>query len=266
MCFAIPQKFREFIASASQLFRYSTLTPPPQSTTNLIPRTGRAGKEGEGWIIIPEHDIREMRSRLNNLPFQTDHSLETSKVDMTRDAQLPASVAASLSQVGDAIKMVDRQTKTAAYMASIGQVGAGGKNAIMALNQWTRYGWGWPEPPAVNARLAQKLGIARYPGVNIQQPGANRFAVDHDDALNGVAKPREGRLDRNRGGFGGGRGGGGGFGSDRRFGGDRGGFSDRGRGGGGFGGRGGDRGEFGGGDRAGYGSGRDFGDRERARY
>ena len=193
-----------------------------------------------------------MRQRLNNLPFETDTSLETAFVDMTRDAQLPASVAASLSQVGDAIKMVDRQTKSAAYMAALGQQ-TSGKAAIMALNRWTRYGWGWPEPPAVSARLAQKLGIARYPGVNIQGPGnSDRFDSGQGDALNGAPQVREGRLDRNRfsgGGRGGdgfgGRGGGGGFGSDR------GGFSDRGRGGDSFGGR--DRGDRGGYDRGGYG-------------
>lgn len=212
-----------------------------------------------------------MRSRLSNLPFQPDHSLETSKVDMTRDAQLPASVAAILSGVGDAVKMVDRQTKSAAYMAALGQAGHGSRNAIMALNQWTRYGWGWPEPPAINPRLAQKLGISRVPGINLQQPGSSRNHDDYEDALNGIAKPREGRLDRNRGGFGGGRSGGfndrgqGGGYSDRSQGG---GFSDRGRGGG-FSDRG-RGGGYGGGRSGGYSGGRsggsDYGDRNAVRY
>lgn len=177
-----------------------------------------------------------MRSLLAKLPIGLDETLEISKVDMTRDASLPASVAATLSQIGDATKMVDRATKTAAYMAYLGQPGGMSRDQIAGLNQWTRYGWGWESPPAIAPKLAQRLGIGRYPGVVLQDRNTPRFDDSFEDELNGVARPRTDRLDKNRGGFGGR--GGGGFGSggrDRSFGssgGDR-----------GFGGSGGGRSE-----------------------
>jgi ATP-dependent RNA helicase MSS116 len=191
-------------------------------------------------------DERAMRTLLGGLPIKPDNTLEVAHVDMTRDASLPASVAETLSQIGAATKMVDRGTKAAAYLAQMGQPGGTGRDQVDAMNQWTRYGWGWEKPPAVSFAMAHRLGISRIPGVNIQNRDTPRYGDDYEDALNGIARPNADRLDRNRGS--GGRGGGyGGRGSSG--GGDRGGYGgDRGGYGGGRGGGGGDRG-FGGRER-----------------
>lgn len=184
-----------------------------------------------------------MRSMLKNLPLQLDTSLETSKLDMTRDASLPASVATTLSQIGEATRSVDRATKGAAYMALLGTPGGIDREQMAALNQWTRYGWGWAEPPAIPMALAQKLGIARYEGVNLQNRDTPRYNDDFEDELNGPKREKADRLQF--GGRGGGRGfgGSGGGGSRGGFGGDRGGS--RSGFGGDRGGRGGSRGGFG---------------------
>ncbi|TVY32085.1 ATP-dependent RNA helicase cyt-19, mitochondrial, partial [Lachnellula subtilissima] len=123
-----------------------------------IGRTGRADKEGTGVLIVYEGQINASRSMLRGLPIEMDKSIEAAHVDMTQDAQLPASVAATLSSVGSATKMVDRQTKHDAFMGMVGQAGKG--IDIEALGQWTKFGWGWDEAPHIDSRLAQKIGIS----------------------------------------------------------------------------------------------------------
>lgn len=228
------------------------LPPNQEQYVHRIGRTGRGDKTGEGYIIVDKSQIQPARRMLRGLPIVPDKSLECAAVDMTQDAQLPQSVAETLSQVGESTKMVPRGTKVGAYMGYLGQIkrqDAG--EAMVALNQWTRYGWGFEQPPAIAPILAQKLGIARLPGVNI-----GREPRDEDSYGGG----RSGGFgDRERSGGFGGRGGGG-FsdrGSSGGYGGrSGGGFGDR-SSSGGFGGR--DRGSSGG--YGGRGSGGGFGGR-----
>ena len=229
------------------------LPPNRDQYIHRVGRTGRGDKTGEGYIFITDLEMQEGRQMLRGLPIKPDTELQTAKVDMTKDAQLPADVAAILVQVGDATKKVSRFDKLSAFMASIGTLQPiGGKQDIIdSLYQWSRYGWGFDSPPAISPGLAAKMGFSRVRGL----------VTGHEPALD------EGPREERRGGFGGRSGGGdrrggggfggrgGGFGGDRggerrSFGGDRGSFGgDRGgdrRGGGGFGGRsggfGGDRG------------------------
>ncbi|RFU25817.1 hypothetical protein B7463_g10529, partial [Scytalidium lignicola] len=159
-----------------------------------IGRTGRAGKQGEGWIFIHENELREARKRLRNLPISTDVTLDTGAVDMTRDAQLPAPTAQVLNQIADAIKMVDRETKNRAYMAALG-TGSDPTTNAEAVNQWVRFGFGWERPPRVSRSLAQTLGIARVPGMNfdIRDPEdeAPRSRGRDEDRDSGRGRGRE---------------------------------------------------------------------------
>jgi ATP-dependent RNA helicase MSS116 len=196
-----------------------------------VGRTGRGDKTGEAFLFVHEIEKYNAGKILRGLPIKTDKSLATATIDMTQDAQLPASQADILSQIGAATKMVDRDTKTAAYMGMLGGI-KGVPGGVEVLNQWTKFGWGWEEPPSIGRGLAQRLGI-------------NASNVGGGSSYGGGRDRGSGSSDR---GFGGG---------DRGFGGGRGG-SFGGRGGSSYGGRdrgsgGGDRG-FGGGDR-GFGGG-----------
>ncbi len=180
----------------------------PQSKEQYIHRIGRTGrgdKSGEGWLIIGEFELLEARRRLRGLPILPDKTLEAAQLDMTQDAQLPKPLAATLAQVADATKMVDRATLRDAYTGSIGNM-RGNLNGIRALNQWTRYGWGWEQPPQISTHFAQKMGLSRVDGMNIGNRERDPYEEDSFSS--------------------GGRGRGGGFG-DR--GGRGGGFGDRGR-------------------------------------
>jgi len=215
------------------------LPPNTEQYIHRIGRTGRGDKAGEGWIIISEVEAKEARRRLRGLPITPDKTLEAAQLDMTQDAQLPKSLARTLSQVSNATQMVDRRLKDSAYLAYLGHA-ARSPGLVEALNQLTRYGWGYEKPPPVSMRTAQKMGLARVAGMNISERG--RDDVDSQFGARG-AGGRSGFGDRS-GGFGGDRRQSGGFrdrgGQSGGFGGDRrqaGGFGDRGGQSGGFGNR-----------------------------
>jgi len=224
------------------------LPPTREQYIHRVGRTGRGDKAGEGWFIINELELFEARARLRGLPIKPDTTLEAGKLDMTRDAQLPKSVAETLSQIADSTKIVDRRLKEAAYKANLGHIrGRTAKPMIEMLNRWTRYGWGWEKPPAISAMLVNKLGISGAAGLNI-----GRSEPYDDDGYGGRGGGRGGGFGGGRsGGFGGGRGGGGGgfggrdSGRGGGFGGGRSGGFGGGRGGGGGGDRGFDRGSRG---------------------
>ncbi|TKA82081.1 hypothetical protein B0A49_00234 [Cryomyces minteri] len=225
---------------------------PGQRDTYIhrIGRTARAGKEGQGWLIISGLEAPELRYRLPKLPLKPDESLLCAKVDMTTASQIPAKAAQILTAINEATKLVDRLEKVKVYLANIGVYAwvSNKRNLVMAMNNLARYGWGWDKPPSIPAGLANKLRIGHLEGVVVEDRRSSY--TDGDDAMAGRSS-----------GFGG-RGGGRSFGDrDSRSGGrsfgdrdSRGGgrsFGDRdsrGGGGHGFGGRGG----FGGG-RGGFG-------------
>ncbi|KAH6673333.1 P-loop containing nucleoside triphosphate hydrolase protein [Halenospora varia] len=193
-----------------------------------IGRTGRGDKTGEGYLIMHKGELRESQRMLRGLPLEFDETIEAGKVDMTQDAQLPASVADTLSKIGDATKMVDRSTKMAAFMGALNNMKTN-TSGMQSMYNWTKFGWGWEEPPHISPTLAKRLGVRDAKlGSSGGRGGGGGFGGDRGGRSFG------GRDGGRSGGFGGG---------DRRsggFGGDRGGrsFGDRDGGrSGGFGGR-----------------------------
>lgn len=248
------------------------LPPSEEQYVHRIGRTARGDKTGEGWIFITNLEAGEVRHKIPNMPLQPDKTLETAKVDMKKDAHLPEHTAKTLTQIGDAMKMVPRGLKAGSYMAALGiyQWYSNKQVLVDALNDRAKYGWGMETPPKVARMLASKLRLDRVQGINI--------GFEERDTDNA----RDNGMRGGRSGAGGGRGS---YGSDRQGGGARGGYSsdrddggrpsygDRTRGGyggsrsgGRGGGYGGDRGGSFGGDRGG-GRGGGYGAREsRARY
>ncbi|KFZ06552.1 hypothetical protein V501_07304 [Pseudogymnoascus sp. VKM F-4519 (FW-2642)] len=226
-----------------------------------VGRTGRGDKSGVGYALFTDIEMNQARRILKGLPIKPDTTIETSRIDMTKDAQLGADAAQILVQVGEATKRVSRYDKIAAFQAALGSLQSiSDKQGLMdSLYQWTRYGWGFDSPPSIGHGLASKLGLSRVRGL---VSGHN--SIDDEPAPRPMDGGRSGGFGRGGGGgFGGrssgGRGGGGGFGG-RSFGGRDGG-RDGGRGfGGRDGGRDGGRG-FGGRD-GGRDGGRGFGGRD----
>lgn len=174
-----------------------------------IGRTARGDKTGEGWIFLTNEECAEARYRLKNLPLENDASLETAKIDMTKDANITAPVAAILTQVIDASKMVSIGDKTAAYMANLGiNAVLRDKQAVMdAMNRRALYCWGMETPPAIPRGLASKLGYAGLRGVRIA--ASVRSNYDNDGSYPrssgyGGYPPRDFPYNDSRGGRGGG--------------------------------------------------------------
>ncbi|KAI9825686.1 MAG: hypothetical protein M1832_001030 [Thelocarpon impressellum] len=178
-------------------------------------RTARGNKTGEGWLLATELEMRELRQRLRGMKLIPDTSLQSAGVDMSQAAELPSSVAETLTEISNATRSVGAGDKAKAYLASLGIYSfLPAQGLVDALNRLSQFGWGWDTPPGVPPGLAKRLGLSRVVGLNI--------SADRERS----GEPPEGRGAR--GGYGRSDGGGrdGGFrgrggGRDRGFGGDR---------------------------------------------
>jgi len=132
-----------------------------------IGRTARGNSSGEGWLLLTRYAMREARSKLRGMPLRIDDTLETAKVDMTKDAQLPEPAAKILSQVGHAMSKVPRPLKAHVYVATLGQHSwmDNKQTLVDALNTQAQFGWGMAEPPRVSRHVAQKLGLHHCSGL-----------------------------------------------------------------------------------------------------
>lgn len=232
-----------------------------------IGRTARAGKEGEGWLILNQLEDQEARHRFGGkIPLKRDESLETAALDLTQEAQVSPSAGKILNMCQAALRRVQPVEKIKAYKALLGVYQWYGRKSVLidALNDLSRVGWSMRSPPAIAPMLAQRLGLSRVPNVVI---GSNPEENDDRPSSGGRGGFGERRSFGDRDGGRGGSGGRGGFGGSR--GGERRSFGDRDGGRGGFGGRGGGRdggrGGFGGGRYSGGDRGGDRGGRESAR-
>ncbi|KAI9722120.1 MAG: hypothetical protein M1828_004934 [Chrysothrix sp. TS-e1954] len=218
-----------------------------------IGRTARAGKEGEGWIILPQHIVQEARHRLTDLPIELNNSLETASVNFSRtDGEDPADLSPASKKLFDDFRAAARtlppDTTKAVYKSYFGtlQFVRNKQWLVDSINRLARVQWGLSTPPSISSMLISKLGLRGLAGL--------RAGYDEDRGF--------GDRGGSRGGFGGGRDD---FGRSRSFGGSSGGRGG-GYGGGGRGGGGGDDfGGFGGGGRGGGGM-RDEYSRRPARY
>ena len=183
-----------------------------------VGRTARAGKEGEGVLLLTQWEADEAQRRLSRLPITEDNSVRTAGVDMRKDAQLPAYVASTLTATTEAAKMAPARLKIAAYMASLGVYAwfPTKKLLVQSMNDRVHYGWGSKNIPKLSPLLAQRLQIDRVPGIEI---GRNpELDEDRTESQGRGYGQRDGGGSR------------GGYGSSGRGGfGDRGGFGGRGR-------------------------------------
>lgn len=186
-------------------------------------RTARAGKSGEGVLVLAPEEDYFARDDVRDLPL--------AKVTPNHGEDDAAAVAA-------AVRRVDDRTKAQHYAAELGyrkgmlrKMGWNAERLVREANAYAVDFMGCPEPPPMLKSTVGKMGLKGVPGLNVvsQLPGS-------DAGSPGAAR-------------GGGGGGGGGKGKGKRGGFDGGGPPPRGSGGGrgggsgrgGRGGRGGSR-------------------------
>ncbi|KAI0478889.1 DEAD-domain-containing protein [Xylariaceae sp. FL0804] len=221
------------------------LPPDRDQYIHRIGRTGRAGKTGDGYLLLAEPEIAEARNRLPGLPIKPDTSFESA-----------TATTKYFDEVSELYKRASRSDFNQLYLSSLGQKGGKSldlRDIIELMNGWCLKGLGWNEIPAISPSTANKRNLRERDGIRI---GYNQ-EDDFDDRSSGFGSRGSG--------FGGRGSGFGGRGSDSGFGGRDSGFGRRGSGSGfggrdsGFGGRGSGSG-FGG---RGSGSGSGFGGRHR---
>ena len=145
-----------------------------------VGRTGRAGKEGEGWVLLTPWDETRYRSRLKDLPIKVDESLETASLDMSQNLAISQGVADVLSDTIQATQSVDFECKSNAFTSNLSQGQSADKSQLIdALNRRAKYGWGMDPPPAVSGSLAHKLGYSRVQHLRIgEDPRARPRAMN----------------------------------------------------------------------------------------
>jgi ATP-dependent RNA helicase MSS116 len=132
---------------------------PTQRETYIhrIGRTGRAGKEGEAYLLVSNAEINAARKRLPGLPIKRFDEVESAKIDLTTADE--SSVTQSVADIRSACKMVPyelyKDTYQSMFGASFGDVNT--QDVIDATNDLTKYLWGMDQPPAVSSKLLRNL-------------------------------------------------------------------------------------------------------------
>jgi ATP-dependent RNA helicase MSS116 len=176
-----------------------------------IGRTGRAGKQGQAYLLASDLEIPGARDRLPGLPIQRCTDLESASLDVSKVDPLPA-VFTDLQEAAQSIpEDILRDTYTSFLGNAIRDIHR--QDLVNEVNNLSKYTWGQHEPPMVTHKFASQLGGGRLKGLRIGDVPVQR----NDRGFGG----------RSGGGFGGGFGGGGRSGGG--FGGGGGGYGGGGR-------------------------------------
>ncbi|EXJ87891.1 hypothetical protein A1O1_04818 [Capronia coronata CBS 617.96] len=149
---------------------------PPKKLEDYIHRigrTGRAGKPGEGWLILQDDERNEFRQLVRDIHahnISEDTTLETATLDMTQPTQLSAETGKIMQMVESGIRAVPMGDKAKAYtsiLASLVQSSVRRpKQAVVDMaNNLAKFGYGLERPPRVSPTLASKLGFSGVRGL-----------------------------------------------------------------------------------------------------
>ncbi|KAK5069890.1 hypothetical protein LTR64_007928 [Lithohypha guttulata] len=181
-----------------------------------VGRTGRAGKSGEGWLVLNNDERGDIERKMRNSGVDLKEAdLVTASLDMTRAAQIPAHISRLLKYVEVGVKSVPYNTKAATYAALLGVLQQQNPNRrkqaqLDMMNNLAKYGWGMQQPPPISPKLAQRIGFGGLQGLRLEEERPREFG-DRD----GRGGDRFGGRDGGTRGYGGGsRDGGRSFGRD----------------------------------------------------
>lgn len=158
-----------------------------------IGRTGRAGKQGEAYLLASDVEIPAARDRLPGLPIQRCTDLEYASIDVSKAETLPEAFA----EVRDAAQQLPFEILKDTYTSFLGNAirDVDRQDIVYEVNNLAKHTWGMEEPPAVSPRFATQIGRG-VRGLRVADSGISR----HRDGGGGYGG-RGDFGDRGRGGF-----------------------------------------------------------------
>ncbi|TEA21814.1 ATP-dependent RNA helicase cyt-19 [Colletotrichum sidae] len=164
-------------------------------------RTARAGKPGEGWLIIADAELDHARKELKGLPIKPNTSFnDAARLDFASNAERSEVTQA----VTEATQKVDGGKLSTAYMSIWGRFNVrAGQQLQDSMRDWFVNALEKGHTPYISPAAAAKRNLTRVSGLN--------HDVSTREDSDGFDVGRGGRGDR----FGGDRFGGGRFGGDR---------------------------------------------------
>jgi len=139
-----------------------------ESYIHRLGRTGRQNKEGQGWLILPHSSVRAARKMLQGLPIAQNSTLETAEADIA-GGETNQYIEATKQLFSVVPRDLLAQTYTSMFGLATDKV-----ETAEDVNNWTRHGWGWEQPPFVSSMWVNKMGLARAQGMNIREGGDRR--------------------------------------------------------------------------------------------
>ncbi|EAU34306.1 conserved hypothetical protein [Aspergillus terreus NIH2624] len=139
-------------------------------------RTGRANQTGEGWIFLHRGEIPVSRTRLSELPIEVDSSLSMATANMREPLDADEPEGEIITQINSAMSKIPDDSKAEAYLSQLtGSISAFDKKNVLAqaMNDLAVYGYGLPSPPEIPYPIAQKSGLLRVQGLQLDRPVSN---------------------------------------------------------------------------------------------
>ncbi|KIW80651.1 hypothetical protein Z517_07267 [Fonsecaea pedrosoi CBS 271.37] len=139
-------------------------------------RTGRAGKPGQGWLLLQNderNDYRQLANSIHAHNIYEDTSLDTAKLDMTQPTQLSPQTAKIMQMVEAGVRQVSRLDKAKAYQSLLSVLNQSGNSSrqeiVNQVNELATYGWGLDSPPSVTRSWADKIGYGGVQGLTFRE-------------------------------------------------------------------------------------------------